>query len=102
MGDIFINHSNHPSTFWSEEERRAAEVYGRIVDMAFPAISPSANELEVDELAEANAACIIAQEPAVVLCQGEYTYTYALVKRLLAKGVCVVAVSYTHLTLPTT
>lgn len=91
MGDIFINHSNHPSAFWSEDERRAAEVYGRIVDMAFPAVSSSATELEVDELAEANAARIIAQKPAVVLCQGEYTYTYALVNRLLAKGICVVA-----------
>lgn len=91
MEDIFINHSNHPSALWSEEERRAADEYGRIVDMAFPAIPPLATEIEVEGLAEANAARIIAQKPALVLCQGEYTYTYALVKRFIEKGIYVVA-----------
>ncbi|WP_298464924.1 CRISPR-associated protein [uncultured Mitsuokella sp.] len=91
MGNIFINHTNHCSSYWSEDERRAAQVFGEIVDVAFPAVSSSASEEEIEKLAHDNAVRIIAQKPAAVLCQGEYTYTYALVKRLLAQGICVVA-----------
>ena len=91
MDAVFINHTNHCSEYWSEEERHAAAALGRIVDMAFPDILPSASEAEIEQLAEAMAQQIAAQEPAAVLCQGEYTYTYALVKRLIEKGIYVVA-----------
>lgn len=91
MDAVFINHTNHCSEYWSEEERHAAAALGRIVDMAFPDILPSASEAEIEQLAEAMAQQIAAQEPAAVLCQGEYTYTYALVTKLLARGICVMA-----------
>ena len=38
---VFINCSNHPSKRWSEEQKKAAEEYGRIVDIRFPEVDPA-------------------------------------------------------------
>lgn len=91
MNPMFINHSNHPSARWSDAQRTAAETYGTIEDMPFPNIEPMWNEMQVAALAEANAAAIIAKQPAAVLCQGEFTYTFALIERLRKAGITVVA-----------
>lgn len=88
---ILINHTNHPSSNWNVEQRTAAEIYGEIVDMPFPAVPADATRDEVQQLAEINLAAIVAQKPAAVLCQGEFTYTHALVKMLQAAGITVLA-----------
>ena len=33
---MFVNFSNHPSSLWSENQRKEAEKYGEIVDLKFP------------------------------------------------------------------
>lgn len=91
MRKIFINHTNHPSTRWSDEQLSAAQAYGEIFDMVFPAVNPSATAEEVRQLAQRNAEKILELEPAAVLCQGEFNYTFALVERLKSSGVKVVA-----------
>ena len=35
---IFVNCSNHPSNRWSETQTKAAEEYGKIIDVPFPVV----------------------------------------------------------------
>lgn len=91
---MFINHSNHPSENWPDAERTAAERYGEIIDMPFPNIPADWGEREIAELASMQATEIAELKPAAVLCQGEFTYTYQLVRELSRQGiVCLSACS---------
>lgn len=91
---MFINHSNHPSGRWPDAERVAAEHYGEIIDMPFPNIPADWDERQIAELAAQQAAEIAELQPAAVLCQGEFTYTYRLVSELSRQGiVCLSACS---------
>lgn len=83
----FINHTNHFARYWSSKQRMAAERYGEIVDVPFPSIPASAKTAEVTELALQTGRELLRLEPAAVLCQGEYTYTYALTMFLQAHGI---------------
>ena len=87
MQKIFLNHTNHPSDKWTEAERRAAEVYGTVQDFAFPAVDPEWDEVKIEQLAQENGKRILALDPAAVLCQGEFTYCFALVAFLKSHGV---------------
>ena len=40
---MLINFTNHPSAQWSAEQTAAAQVYGKVIDLAFPAINPATN-----------------------------------------------------------
>lgn len=91
MEKIFINHTNHPSARWSAEQIAASRAYGQIADVPFPAVDAEATAEEVRELVRAQAEKIMEMEPAAVLCQGEFNYTFALVERLKRLGVKVVA-----------
>ena len=91
MKKIFVNHTNHPSARWNSEQTAVAKIYGEIVDVPFPAVSPHASSEEIRELVQSNAEKILELEPAAVLCQGEFNYTFAMVERLKNFGVTVVA-----------
>lgn len=91
MKKFFVNHTNHPSARWSAEQITAAEIYGEISDLPFPAISPDADSDEVRELVKINLEKILALEPAAVLCQGEFNYTFEMVEQLKKIGVPVMA-----------
>lgn len=88
---VFINHTNHPSALWSEAQLKAAERYGRIRDIPFPAVEPEWDEAEIGRLAREQAERIVADEPAAVLVQGEFTYSYALIGLLQKAGITVLA-----------
>ena len=89
---VFINHSNHPVANWSPEQKQAALAYGTsIVDMAFPELPANYTEQQITELTQKSFSQIISLQPAAVLCQGEFTYTYGLVKLLKEKGIPVLA-----------
>ena len=90
---VFINFSNHPSSRWSPEQLAAAEKIGRVVDEPFPAVPADMDEAGVARLADETAERILAQRPAAVLCQGEFTLAFAVTERLKAKGVTVLAAS---------
>lgn len=91
MKRIFINHTNHPSGRWSSEQITASKVYGQIVDIPFPLVRADATTAEVRELVREHVEKIMTMEPAAVLCQGEFNYTFALVERLKSLGVKVLA-----------
>ena len=88
---IFVNHTNHPAEGWGEEQKNAAENYGRIINMPFPDIPPEADSCQVKEMALTAANKIAELEPEAVLCQGEFSYTFTLVDALIARGINVMA-----------
>lgn len=91
---IFFNLSNHPSDKWTEEQRKAAEQYGEIIDLPFPAINSAADGEEITLLAEVtfNKILSLAEgKSATVHLMGEMTFTYALVTRLKDAGIRCVA-----------
>jgi len=91
---IFLNFSNHASANWSEQQRQAAEIYGEIEDMPFPDIRAEASEEETGRLAEKYVRQIVEKQPDAVMCQGEYTFTFAVVSMLVRRGIlCVAACS---------
>lgn len=87
----FVNFSNHPSANWSKEQTEAAERYGEICDYPFPSISATADEEEIAALADITAEKIMAMNPEAVMCQGEFTLTYAVICRLVRQDVPVLA-----------
>ena len=87
MGRTFINLTNHSSGLWSEEQRNAAEQYGNIVDIPFPAVDPAAEPEEITAMADACMEKIGAYEEPTVLVQGEFTLVFAIVSRLKAEGI---------------
>ena len=89
--DLFINHTNHPSAQWSEEQLQAARQYGDVVDVPFPQIEAGLSEAEVHDIAEAAAGRIAELNPSAVLVQGEFTYSYAIIGYLLQAKVDVLA-----------
>lgn len=88
---IFVNFSNHMSAMWSEAQKQSAKEYGEVVDLPFPNVPSKASEAEVEKLAEDYVQRILEYQPAAVMCQGEFTLAYAVIKRLLAQGITVVA-----------
>lgn len=91
MKRIFVNHTNHPSAHWSDEQRTAAQVYGEVKDIPFPAVNAEATPAKVAALVEENLEKILSLKPAAVLCQGEFNYTFAIVKQLKSFGMTAVA-----------
>lgn len=90
---MLLNLSNHPSVNWSKEQLEAAQtLYGGVVDMPFPPISPEASTDEVMELAKAYARKVILHTPSVstVHLMGEMTFVVALISMLQSEGIKVV------------
>ena len=74
---MLINFTNHPSALWSAEQKAAAQVYGKVIDLAFPAIDPATNEAVLDSLAMymPTTSCTLTRTPCSVranapLCTG--------------------------------
>lgn len=88
---MLINFSNHPSARWSAGQQRAAQRFGRVVDLAFPAIDPAADEAALDAMAAEYVARILHLHPDAVLCQGENTFSYRIVRQLEGQGIPVLA-----------
>ena len=92
----FINMTNHPSAKWSDEQKRAASEYGIVVDYTPPSVSPYANEIEINDLAEEYLQKIIdfsqEMEVTAIHAMGEQSFMFAFVKKAQAHGFrCVVS-----------
>ena len=90
---IFVNCSNHPSAKWSAAQREAAEQYGKIVDIPFPAVACDLTDMQLEELAQQTAAEILAKKPAAVMCMGEFVVCFRIVRnqgtgKLFGKTYC--------------
>lgn len=91
MNAVFINHSNHPVARWSVEQKAAAQAYGDVVDLPFPAIPANASEDDVTAMVAQSLERILSLKPTAVMCQGEFTYSYLLIHQLLMHGITVLA-----------
>ena len=86
---VLINHSNHPSEKWTEEQRKG---WDKIIDLPFPEIDPEMDKDQVETLALENFKKI--KEIAVketaknrkavihVMLQGEFSYCYLLYNKI--------------------
>ena len=91
LKSLFINHTNHSSAQWSPKQKAAAEKYGEILDFSFPDIGADWNEEKILLSVKENARKIIDMNPAAVLCQGEYNYTYLMINYLKQNNIVVLA-----------
>lgn len=87
----FVNFSNHNSENWSQKQVKASEKWGKIVNIAFPHISPNADEAEIQQLAQKYICEIVKYNPTAVMCQGEFTLSYAVINGLKERGITVVS-----------
>ena len=91
---LFINFSNHPSCYWGDAQRAAAEKYGEICDLPFPMVDGQSSEEEISQLADSYVAKIISMgkpEEITVHIMGEMTFTFMVVTRLKELGIRCVA-----------
>ena len=92
---MFINFSNHPYDKWSEEQKAAAVVFGEVLDVPFPSVPGNADEDQITRLAEESTKKILSHidksKENVVMVQGEFTLTYAVVSILLSMGITAVS-----------
>lgn len=88
---MFINFSNHPSNLWGEKQRNEALKYGDIIDIGFPNVSAASDEKEILECAKGYVDQIAKYDNPVVMVQGEFTLTYAVVEALLERNIKVVS-----------
>ena len=91
MTDFFINFTNHPSAVWDDSQINAARCFGDILDIPFPTVSPTASAEEICRLGEEYVQLILSKVPRAVLCQGEFTLSYYVIRRLLEHGIKVFA-----------
>lgn len=90
MGKL-INLTNHSSDKWDKDQIKEAEKYGEIKDIKFPDVDPKLSKEEVDLLAQEYNKKILDMSPSAVLCQGEYSFTFALTNMLLENNIIVLA-----------
>ena len=61
------------------------------MDIAFPVVPGNANERTIKNMAKDCVAEILAQNPAAVMCQGEFTLSFAVIELLRKEGIPVLA-----------
>ena len=92
---MLINFSNHPFEKWSDEQQKKALEYGNVVDLPFPVVPADADENDIEMLAlgsiERIEDMLGGDLSGSVMVQGEFTLTYAVVSRLLKKGIRVIS-----------
>ena len=94
---MLINLSNHPSANWSKEQQQAAQVYGTITDMPFPAIAPTFNSNVIKDLAEHFFIKVMSEfathsdKPSAVHVMGEMTFAFTLIALLQKKDITCLA-----------
>lgn len=96
---MLLNLSNHPLAKWSAEQREAAQrQFGRVQDVLFPAVDPTASLAAVEQVVDDRVqSCLdlFSAEPDTqsnaVHIMGEYTFTYLFVKEMAKRNVLCVA-----------
>jgi hypothetical protein len=90
----FINLSNHPSTMWSNEQKKAAICFGNICDIPFTDIDPQADEEQIIALADTylqDIKAIACNKKTTLHIMGEMTFTFYIVQQCLSSGIVCVA-----------
>lgn len=81
MGKIFINFTNHPLDRWDIKQQEAAEWYGMIVDIPFPAVDAMGDEEYILRMVDDYVEKIEILKPETVLCQGEFSTAYQMISK---------------------
>lgn len=84
---MFVNYTNHPSAMWSNKQLAATRPYGKIIDIPFFPVDPSASAEKIQLLASEAVAQILDYKPDAVLVQGEFTLVYHVAGLLKEYGV---------------
>lgn len=79
---MFINFTNHPVEKWSSKELEEAQKWGEIKEYPFPQVNAYATEEEIEQQAQEIVEELMELKPDAVMCQGEFTLTYAIVTKL--------------------
>lgn len=90
---MFINLSNHKSVTWSKEQKESAEKWGEIIDYPFPNVWPDADEKDIAAMGEKIVGELMEKDAKAVMCQGEFTLSYTIIRKLKEKGIPVFAAS---------
>lgn len=96
---MLINLTNHPVLQWNDKQRsEALRLFGEIIDIPFPSISPEAETEEivsvVDEYVEKILRLKKQNTSVVIHVMGEHTFCFNLIRKLLAQGIpCVASTS---------
>ncbi|PZX48283.1 CRISPR-associated protein [Algoriphagus chordae] len=88
---MLLNFSNHPSASWPENQIKIAQQWGVIQDLPFPPIDPTADEQEIDMLAQQYLSQILEINPNAVHVMGELTFSFKLIELLKSHGVTCIA-----------
>jgi len=89
---MLINISNHPSTKWSDAQKKEAlSMYDLICDIPFPDIDPLLTEVEITDLVQRHVQQVIQRKPKAVHVMGEMNFTYKCVSILKNYGIKCVA-----------
>ncbi len=95
---MLINLSNHPVKNWSKRQIAEAEkLYGKVIDLPFPQVDPTADENEIEKLSRKYFQHCLQMlrgsndKTNAVHLMGELTFTFNLANKLLAEGITVVA-----------
>jgi hypothetical protein len=94
---MLLNLSNHPSTAWPQNQLASASRWGDVQDLPFPQIDPSAQQDDIEAVAQNYLTKILGLKPVAVHLMGELTFTFKLVELLKSHGITVLA-STTHRT----
>lgn len=89
---MLVNFTNHPFSGWKESQQNTAiQQYGKVVDVPFPHINPSADELDIKQGARQALEEIIALQPDAVHIMGEMNFTFQMVFFLMKEGIPCIA-----------
>lgn len=94
---MLINLSNHPSSGWSTEQKKAAAIYGEIFDLSFPSIDPEGDEHYISSFVEKYVDEIENIKKSADICDitvhimGELTFVYSLVNELKNRNIFCIA-----------
>jgi hypothetical protein len=91
---MLINLSNHPSANWQPEQLAAAQSFGEVADIPFPAVDPNGDECYIHALCNEYVEKVLQTTKgkiAAVHVMGEMTLTLSLVYALQTKGFTCVA-----------
>lgn len=100
---MLINLTNHPLGKWgSEQKEYAISIYGKVMDLPFPTISPYASLEEIKKTAEQTFLTIkhffsdSNDSKNAVHVMGEFTFVYSLLKLLESERIEAVASTTTR------
>lgn len=93
---MLINISNHPFSYWEEKQKKAAEKYGKCIDLPFPSIDPLGDEEYINSLAEDYLKQVLRykmdiNEEIVVHLMGEMSFVFSLLEKFKQEGIRCIA-----------